>query len=79
MGTIGLHEAAEDLGQSIRTLLEAVEREQTRDTSGDKLALGSALQALNYALAYGMTETARKQCTSARRMIRAALGLEELS
>lgn len=76
MGTISLEAAIEAAGQANQDLLHALDALSANTRMGERLALGNCLQALNYTLAYGMTPEARKKCESARRMVRAALGLE---
>ena len=77
MGTISLDAAIQAHEQSTRDLAAALDAMMTSDEIATRLALTTCLGALNYVAAYGGTPEARRRVESARKVCRAALGIED--
>ena len=77
MGSISLEAAIQAHEQSTRDLAAALDSTMALDPVAMSLALTTALDALAYPNTVGWTPEARRKNATARRVVRAALGIED--
>jgi hypothetical protein len=77
MGTISLDAAIQAHEHSTRDLAAALDAMMASDEIATRLALTTCLDTFNYYTIHGPTPEARRRMKNARRVCRAALGIED--